>query len=188
MTSINPSAGARQAFGKAVPDFSLPLLDGPGERTVQDFLAGKQGGVMVFWSAVCTHCLRYDRYFDSFTERHPQLGFAAIASRYGETAEGIREATRLRDLAFPILLDATGAVARLWHAQQTPRCYLIAANGKLAYRGAIDNFKVPTDKDYVAYLEPAIDACLAGKPVARVETASFGCAIETTYYRLPRQL
>ena len=187
MRSSNPTSGTRQEFGSQVPDFSLPLLDGSGERTLQHFLAGKQGAVMVFWSGVCAHCVRYDDYFNSFTQAHAQLGFAAIASRYGETLQQMRNAVQQRLLRFPILLDQSGAVARQWHSQQTPRCYLINAEGKLCYRGAIDNFKLPAS-EYISYLEPAITSFLACDPIARPETASFGCAIETVYYRLPRHL
>ena len=143
---------------------------------------------MIFWSGICAHCVRYDEYFNSLTESHPQLGFVAIASRYGETTEQMQAAVRQRRLRFPILVDRAGAVARQWHAQQTPRSYLVTPEARLVYRGAVDNFKIAVDTDYVAYLEPAIASFLAGEPVARAETASFGCAIETVYYHLPKQL
>jgi cytochrome c biogenesis protein CcmG/thiol:disulfide interchange protein DsbE len=194
LTPSNPSAAevkhekATQEFGQPVPSFSLPLLDRSGERTLENYLPGKTGAVIVFWSAICTHCIRYDEYFSSFTEAHPRLGFVAIASRHGETEEHMRRAVSDRHLGFPILLDKTGRVARQWHSQQTPRSYLVTADGRLLYRGAIDNFKIPADNEYVAYLEPAIDSFLAGRPIARPETASFGCAIETVYYHLPKQL
>jgi hypothetical protein len=146
------------------------------------------GAAIVFWSALCTHCLRYDEYFNSFAGSHPQLGFAAIASRCGETREQMHEAVKQRQLRFPILIDSSGDVARAWHSQQTPRCYLVDREGNLSYRGAIDNFKLPTDPEYVAYLEPVIESHLAGKRIVRTETSSFGCAIETSYYHLPKQL
>jgi peroxiredoxin len=188
MISDKPSAGARQEIGLPLPEFSLPLLDGLGERTLQDCLTGGVGSLIVFWSAICAHCRHYDAYFKSFTCLHPQMGFATIASRCGETPKQMQSAIRQRRLFFPVLLDQSGEVARQWHSQQTPRCYLITPDGRLLYRGAIDNFKSRSDRGYVAYLEPAIDSYLAGKPIARTETASFGCAIETTYYQLPRQL
>ena len=56
------------------------------------------------------------------------------------------------------------------------------------YRGAIDNFKYPEDNEYEAYLEPAIEQMLAGKPIARPEVPSFGCAIQSVYYTIPRPL
>jgi hypothetical protein len=100
----------------------------------------------------------------------------------------MQDAVEQRHLLFPILLDEDGKAARQWHAQQTPRCYLVTPKGTLAYRGAVDNFKFPADPEYAAYLEPALASYLAGDVIVRPETASFGCAIETTYYHLPRQL
>jgi len=58
----------------------------------------------------------------------------------------------------------------------------------LLYRGAIDNFKYPRDPEYAPYLETAISEFLAGKPVQRAETSSFGCAIQSVYYTLPKHL
>lgn len=177
-----------QEFGQIVPGFSLPTLDGSGERSLKSYLDGKKGGVIVFWSGVCTHCIRYDPYFNSFTQSHPDLGFLAIASRLGESLEQMRAAVAERGLHFPILRDHSGEVARQYRSQQTPRCYLVDAGATLLYRGAIDNFKLPADNEYLAYLEPAIAQFRAGEPISRPETASFGCAIETIYYKLPKQL
>ena len=132
--------------------------------------------------------MRYDSYFNSFTQLHPELGFIAIASRFSETLQQLQSAVEQRHILFPILLDTSGAIARAWHSQQTPRAYLVSADGTLLYRGAIDNFKLPQDNEYLAYLEPAIASFLAGDPIARAETASFGCAIETVYYHLPKLL
>lgn len=170
------------------PDFSLPLLDGGGARTLGDLLRNKRGAVVIFWSGVCTHCLRYDGYLNAFAARHAELGFATIASRVSETREQMLSSVRDRKLAFPILLDEGAAVARLWHSQQTPRCYLVGPDRAVRYRGAIDNFRMPGDSEFQAWLEPAIASFLADEEIARPETASFGCAIETVYYQLPRQL
>jgi peroxiredoxin len=188
MTTNSPSIEGKQDLGQPVPDFFLPSLDGEGNRSLQDYLAGKMGAVIVFWSAICTHCLRYDEYFSSFTQAHPRLGFLAIASRFGETPAQMRSAISQRRLRFPILVDQSAHVAREWRSQQTPRCYLINTDRRLLYRGAVDNFKHATDPEYVAYLEPAIRSFLRGDRIAKAETASFGCAIETVYYQLPKHL
>jgi peroxiredoxin len=182
------SIAGKQDFGQPLTAFFLPSLDGSGNRGLDDYLAGKMGAVVVFWSAICTHCLRYDEYFGSFTHRHPQLGFLAIASRFGETTAQRESAVNQRVLRFPILIDQSGQVARQWHSQQTPRCYLIDTDRRLLYRGAIDNFKHASDPEYVAYLEPAIRSFLNGEHIVKAETASFGCAIETVYYQLPKHL
>ena len=56
------------------------------------------------------------------------------------------------------------------------------------YRGAIDNFQFAGNPEYEEYLEPAISEFLAGRPVSQPETASFGCAIQSVYYQLPKIL
>ena len=185
-------AREKQEIGQPVSDFSLPIVGNAvvsnAQRSLADFLTGKKGAVVVFWSGVCSHCVRYDEYFNQFTERHPEVGFAAVASRHGESGDMIRRTITERALRFPIVHDPPGAVAHQWYAQQTPRCFLLGPDRTLHYRGAIDNFKAPMDPEYAAYLEPALASFLRGEPIARTETASFGCAIQSVYYILPRPL
>ena len=84
--------------------------------------------------------------------------------------------------------DPGGKVAGKWLALQTPRAFLLDANGALVYRGAIDNYKYSDDPDRMDYLEPAIEQFMSGVPLTRPETASFGCAIQSVYYILPKAL
>lgn len=181
------SANAKQSIGGVVPEVTLPLVGG-GSGTLQQFLEGKKGLVVVFWSETCSHCLRYDSYLNDFAQNHPKLGLVAIACRQGETAAQILATIAQRKLRFPILHDEGGSVARQWYTQQTPRVFLIDSGRRLLYRGAIDNFRYPSDPEYQAYLQPAIESFLAGKPIARPETASFGCAVQSVYYQLPKPL
>jgi len=176
-----------QEIGDVVADFSLPKVDG-GVLSIGAVLQGKKGAVVVFWSSVCSHCVRYDPYLSAFTKSHPELGLIAVASRTGETQEQIRESAASRKLTFPIVYDATSTIAKSWYTQQTPRAFLIDANRVLLYRGAIDNFKFKEDPTYTPYLEPAIEDFMAGRPIRRAETASFGCAIQSVYYTLPSPL
>jgi peroxiredoxin len=178
---------AKQVIGGLVPDVSLPQIGG-STRSLSSFMEGKKGTVVVFWSETCSHCIRYDRYLNGFVEAHPEIGLVAIASRHGENSATIEKTARERALRFPILHDATGVVARQWFTQQTPRAFLIDPERRLLYRGAIDNFKFPADPEYQPYLEPAIEAFLQGRTIERTETASFGCAIESVYYILPKPL
>jgi peroxiredoxin len=178
---------AKQGIGRPVPELTLPALDG-AVRDLRFYLRDKKGLVIVFWSETCSHCVRYDGYLNSFAARQPEVALVAVASRQGENLQQIRATAEARKLRFPILYDSGGIAARAWFTQQTPRAFLINSERILLYRGAIDNFKYPEDPEYVPYLDPAVESFLAEKPIARAETASFGCAIESVYYILPKAL
>ncbi|MBA4286282.1 MAG: thioredoxin family protein [Xanthomonadaceae bacterium] len=80
-----------------------------------------------------------------------------------------------------VLLDPSGAVGKLYDAKTTPHLFVVDAKGVLAYAGGIDS--VPSaDADDVAkatpYLKLAVDAVLAGKPVANPSTKPYGCSVK----------
>jgi peroxiredoxin len=181
------SAPHVQEIGGLADDFALPGVNG-GQINLSPLLDGKKGAVVVFWSGVCSHCVRYDGYLNRFAESHPDLALAVVASRASETPEQIRKTMAERGILFPIAHDQGSIVARQWSTEQTPRAFLLDSGRVLLYRGAIDNFKYPGDPEYVAYLETAISEFLAGKRVQRSETSSFGCAIQSVYYTLPKHL
>ena len=186
---MSPEERAEQKIGTVLPDITLTSLVSPAETwRLHETAARGRGALIVFWSSVCSHCARYDQYLRTFSERHPDLAIAGIASRQNETPDEIRAALDARDLKFPMLYDTGSAVARQLFTQQTPRVFLVDANSRLIYRGAIDNFKYPEDSEYEPYLEPAIESLLAGRLVARPDTPSFGCAIMSIYYTIPRPL
>lgn len=79
------------------------------------------------------------------------------------------------------LLDYEGKVGRAYAAQVTPHMYVIAPDGRLAYMGGIDSIASPDVND-IPKAEPlarqAIDAVLAGKPVAKAQTRPYGCSVK----------
>jgi len=176
-----------QKFGEALGDFSLAEIEGES-ITLSQRLKGKKGGVVVFWSGICSHCVRYDKFLNEFEQHYPQLALIGVASRHGETIDMIRQTRTDRSLTFPLVHDPGSTIARQWFTQQTPRAFLMDADRRLIYRGAIDNYKYPDDPEHAAYLVPAVESFLKGEPVARQETASYGCAIFSVYYILPKAL
>ena len=75
--------------------------------------------------------------------------------------------------------DTSGAIGHLYDMKTTPDMFVIAKDGTLAYQGAIDNRPDPDGDPRTArnYVREAIDALLAGKPVAVTETRSYGCGV-----------
>jgi thiol-disulfide isomerase/thioredoxin len=177
----------RQEIGDALAPFVLRDLDDRAQD-LRSCLGDNRGAVVVFWSSVCSHCVRYDGYLNGFAEQHPQLALVAVASRQGESMPELQTAVAQRSLEFQVLHDEDREIARRWLVAQTPRVFLLDRELRIVYRGAIDNFKYPEDPEHSGYLESAIDDFLAGRSVARPETASFGCPVQSVYYTMPKPL
>ena len=86
--------------------------------------------------------------------------------------------------AFPMLLDREQALVRLAGATVTPQAAVLSSEGKVLYLGRIDNrvedFGKRRTQVTSTDLRDALDAVLAGKPVARPHMKSIGCAIPQT--------
>ena len=82
---------------------------------------------------------------------------------------------------YPILLDESGEVGKMYGARTTPHMYVIDTEGVLRYKGAIDNTKggEPESSDKIVnYVETALGELLAGKAVSTGETESYGCSVK----------
>ncbi len=168
-----------------VADFVVESVAGePVSLTAS--LTGKRAALVVFWSGVCSHCQRYDGYLNGFAERHPEVALLVGACREGEDLEAFRRTAADRDLGFAILIDADRGLAHGWEVHQTPRVFLLSPELQVVYRGAIDNFTYPEDPQHLPYLETALGEHLAGRPLSRAESPSFGCPVESVYYKMPK--
>jgi hypothetical protein len=80
---------------------------------------------------------------------------------------------------FPYLYDESQAVAKAYHAACTPDFFLFGKDRKLVYRGQLDDSRPNNGKPVTgADLRAALDAVLAGKPVAEKQWPSIGCNIK----------
>lgn len=96
-----------------------------------------------------------------------------------EQAETIRTDLGLKSSA--LVLDETGAVGKAYGARTTPHTFVIAADGTLAYAGAIDS-ESSTDSDDIAgaknYVVAAVTNLLANKAVETSSTEPYGCSVK----------
>lgn len=80
-----------------------------------------------------------------------------------------------------VLMDPEGKLGRLYDAKTTPQMFVIDPTGKLIYDGAIDNRPTPDVEDIQGadnYVNDALTAAMAGKPVATAYTRPYGCSVK----------
>ena len=80
-----------------------------------------------------------------------------------------------------VLMDPEGKVGRLYSARTTPQMIVIDPAGNVIYDGAIDNKPTPDVDDLRGadnYVNDALTAAMAGKPVATTFTRPYGCSVK----------
>ena len=93
--------------------------------------------------------------------------------------EAKKEWADLKIAATAWLDDGAGTIGHLYEMKTTPHLFVIAADGTLAYDGAIDNAPKPFGDPRAAknYVRTAVEELIAGKPVAISHTKSYGCGV-----------
>jgi peroxiredoxin len=178
------------AIGSPAPDFSLPGIDGKTHKLGE--YASSKVLVIVF---TCNHCPTAQLYEtrlkklvadyagkgvafvaiepnDPDAVRLDELGYTDVSDSFEEMK--IRAA--YRHFNFPYLYDgATQSVANAYGPKATPHIFVFDAQRKLRFEGRIDNSQreslVKTQET-----RAAIDALLAGQPIAVPHTGVFGCS------------
>lgn len=183
-----PANSTMLELGTIAPDFSLPDfgVDGEhGERTVA--LADLPADRPLLVMFICNHCpfvVHIQKELAKLGHDYPHVSVIAINSNNPEThpddaPEKMTETARDAGYTFPYLFDETQAVARAFTAACTPDFFLFNAARELAYRGQLDDSRpsngVPVTGDD---LRAALDAVLAGNPVASTQKPSIGCGIK----------
>ena len=80
-----------------------------------------------------------------------------------------------------VVRDTAGALGRLYGARNTPQYAIIDPQGVLRYAGAIDSNPSPSAGDIAGatnYVRAALDAGLAGRPIAVAQTQPYGCDVK----------
>jgi peroxiredoxin len=171
-------------LGTRAPDFALPNVDG---RTVTlADSAGPKGTLVMF---ICNHCPFVKHVADQLAalgrDCLPRgIGVVAISSNDvsshpADSPEQMVHEAEDRGYVFPYLYDETQEVAHAYHAACTPDFFLFDGDCKLAYRGQLDASRPGNEIPVTgADLRAAIDALVAGRPVATEQRPSLGCNIK----------
>lgn len=79
------------------------------------------------------------------------------------------------------LLDPTGVMGRAYGARNTPHMFVISADGRLLYQGAIDNrpsARPSSLEGATNYVRAALADIAAGWPVQIAQTTPYGCTVK----------
>jgi len=188
------------AIGSPAPDFSLPGVDGRTHKLV-DYAASPLLAIVF----TCNHCPTAQLYEDRIKRiaaDYTSKGVALVAiqpndpsalridemvmSDMSDSLEEMKIRAAYRHFNFPYLYDgATQSVAEAYGPKATPHIFLFDRQRRLQYEGRIDdNQREGLVKTSDA--RAALDAMIAGRPVAVTHTGVFGCSTKWKYKETSR--
>jgi peroxiredoxin len=173
-------------IGDAVEDFKLKNVDGK-VIGLSDYKDAK-GAVIIFDCNTCPYSKAYNDRIIALNKKYSSVGFPLITINAndpqqspGDSFEEMAARAKKKNYDFPYLIDETQQVAKSFGATNTPHVFVLQKTGndfKVAYIGTIDNNSKDASAVTKRYVEEAIDALLAGRPVATPITKAIGCTIK----------
>ncbi len=176
--------------GSAAPAFALPGVDGKVHK-LSDY-ARSPVLVVIF---TCDHCpiaQVYEKRIEKLYEDYGRRGVAVVAiqgndpkaltideldsSDLSDTLADMKIRHEWKHLHYPYLYDGeTQSVTSAYGPQATPHVFIFDKERRLRYEGRFDN-NYRVEKVTTEDARNAVDALLAGEPIAVTDTAVFGCS------------
>ncbi len=171
-------------LGTQMPEFSLPDTD--GKPVAGADLLGGPGTLVAFICNQCPFVIHVREEMVRLIKEYQQKGIKAVAISANDAQthpddgpKKMAEIARDYGFSFPYLYDKTQETAKAFQAACTPDFFLFDGDGKLFYRGQMDDSRPGNDRPVNgADLRRALDALLAGKPAPEPQKPSMGCNIK----------
>ncbi|MFO1420763.1 MAG: thioredoxin family protein [Candidatus Competibacteraceae bacterium] len=172
-------------LGTPAPAFSLPE-PATGKTVSLDDFRDASALLVIF---MCNHCpfVKHVRQgLIQFARDYQAKGLAVVAISANDVANfpadspaKMAQEAKTFGYPFPYLYDESQSVAKAYRAACTPDFFLFDAGRKLVYRGQFDGSRPGNNIPVTgADLRAAVDAVLAGQPIAPDQKPSIGCNIK----------
>ena len=172
--------------GDTVADFKLKNTNGK-MVALTDYKDAK-GVIVIFDCNTCPYSQRYNERIIALNEKYASKGFPLIAVQPndpevspGDSYDEMVKLAQKKNYKFPYVFDESQSVAKSFGATNTPHVFLLKKEGSafnVAYIGSIDDNAKDASAVSKKYLEEAVDAVLANKPVPSTKTKALGCTIK----------
>jgi peroxiredoxin len=181
--AINGARNARVAAEAVAAGDDPYLFDLDGECIELSQVLHEGVVVWIYTRSDCPISNRYAPEVRELYEKFHSQGviFYLIYVDARETAENIRAHLAEYQYPCPALHDPDHTTVRLTEVSVTPEAVIFDTSGRITYRGRINDLFVDAGNSRASAtthdLADAIEATLAGRPVARPVTKAVGCYI-----------
>lgn len=184
---LTPEAHAQDKLnpGDNMPGADIKMRNTTGEATTLKSAAGKNGLIVMFSCNTCPFVIKNQE----MTKRTMQyaaahnVGMVIINSNEAQrdnadSYEAMKKYAAAQGYNVPYVIDENSKLADMYGASHTPELFLFNSNGKLVYKGAMNDNPGDPSGFKKMYIEDAIKAMTAGKTPDPQTTKSIGCSIK----------
>jgi len=186
---VAPNMANAATVGSAAPEFKAM------DSNAKEFKLSDQKGKIVVLEWTNHKCPFVKKHYETNNMQKLQADYTAkdvvwvsiISSAPGK--QGYLESGKEANQNFAdrksapsyIIRDDSGKIGKMYKAATTPHMYIVDAEGNLAYQGAIDSIPTASGGDVAKatnYVSTALDELIAGKPVSKPVTSSYGWSVK----------
>lgn len=173
-------------IGDEATDFELKNIDDQFV-SLSDYQNAK-GFIVIFTCNHCPYAVAYEDRIIALDKKYKDLGYPVIAINPNDPTvqpedsfEQMKIRAKEKGFGFPYMIDEGQKIYPQYGATKTPHVFILnKENGKniVKYIGTIDDNYEDANDVSVKYVEEAVDALLAGKPITTETTVAIGCTIK----------
>lgn len=192
LVAMNTQKEEMLEIGEAMPGSNVEMLNVDDTKVTLESISQENGLLVIFSCNTCPFVIGNGTKSEGWENRYPGLGNKCAELNVGMVLVNPNEAKRTAGDSFEdmqkrykdkdyncyYVVDENSALADMFGALTTPHVYLFNADGKLVYRGAIDD-NVNREKDVKEhYLDNALDNMVKGNKISPETTKQLGCSIK----------
>ena len=174
------------SLGSSIPLGDVKMVDISGKTVSLNDMKMENGLLVNFSCNTCPWVVAWQNRYNALAEtsKKNNIGFITInpntknREKIGEGLDAMRDFSNKYGHDFLYTVDKGAKLATAFGATKTPHIYLFNGEGKLVYRGAIDDNARRPNKVKQTYLMDAITLVGNGKEVAIKDTKALGCSIK----------
>jgi Peroxiredoxin len=172
-------------IGKDVPMADARMKGTDGKETALGSARTQYGLLVMFSCNTCPYVVKSEARTIEMMKyaREKGIGMVIINSNEGQrqgadSKEAMARYAKKLGYNVPYVIDENSKVADAFGATRTPEVFLFDGEGKLVYKGAMEDNPSDPSASTQMFLRAAIDNMMSKKPIDPNSTKSIGCTIK----------
>jgi thioredoxin-related protein len=174
------------AIGSSIPKEDVKMKDAVSGKEISLKSAKDKNGLVVIFSCnTCPYVVFYEDRMKAAGElaKKNKVGYILVNSNEAyrgkeDSYEAMKTHASDKGYKYPYVVDVNSEVANAFGATKTPHVFVFDKDGKLVYRGAVDDNAKDASAVKEHYLKDVIDCITTGKTITNHSTKSVGCSIK----------